>query len=381
MPEPLDLVRVNVPARIAQLDFSISLPRDWNVIELPEEEVDFSAPEKFFPLMIAATPWAAVMMSAAARPGFEDGTLQDWSLFLLNSQGIRPTAFMPSTIGNVQGLVGTGQQEQEGTLLEFRFAFFEDGGRLVYLGLLAPEAISTSMEPVWKAALDGFILETVQGQTVPIGPGMGISPPPRPPEPIAEPAAVPPAPQFTDEDMGFYAKADNPATLDPEHPFNTSLRDQGIGFVPNVLELDAEAKTARLGAGAIQALIRVAFGWFVIDDGRRTMVLDPDEKIQINLSVIPKDGRTIDQILDAIQSEAEQSYPEPEFIRFANDGISALAVRNIAVNDEAIEQIHMMVDWADDSAMLRARVTSDPPSMRFAVDYADRILKSISFES
>lgn len=163
MPEPLDLVRVNVPARIAQLDFSISLPRDWNVIELPEEEVDFSAPEKFFPLMIAATPWAAVMMSVAARPGFEDGSLQDWSLFLLNSQGIRPTAFMPSMIGNVQGLVGTGQQEQEGTLLEFRFAFFEDGGRLVYLGLLAPEAISASMEPVWKAALDGFVLETVQG--------------------------------------------------------------------------------------------------------------------------------------------------------------------------------------------------------------------------
>ena len=187
--------------------------------------------------------------------------------------------------------------------------------------------------------------------------------------------------QFTDEDMGFYAKADNPGTLDPEHPFNASLRDQGIGFVPNVLEMDAEAKTARLGAGAIQALIRVALGWYVIDDGRRTMVLDPDEKIQINLSVIPKDGRTIDQILDAIQSEAEQSYPEPEFIRFANDGISALAVRNITVNDEPIEQIHMMVDWADDSAMLRARVTSDPPSMRFAVDYADRILKSVSFES
>ncbi|MCX6611257.1 MAG: hypothetical protein NTW74_10455 [Acidobacteria bacterium] len=377
MSEPLDLVRVNVPARIAQLDFSISLPRDWNVIDLPEEEVDFSAPEKFFPLMIAATPWAAVMMSVAARPGFEDGSLQDWSLFLLNSQGIRPTAFMPSTIGNVQGLVGTGQQEQEGTLLEFRFAFFEDGGRLVYLGLLAPEAISASMEPVWKAAIDGFVLETVQGQNVPIGPGAGISPPP----PTETSPEAPPAKPFTDEDMGFYAKSDEATTLDPEHPVNARLRDQGVGFVPNIIELDAEAKTAKLGVAAIRALIQVALGWHVIDDGKRTMVLDPDGKIQINLSIIPKHGRSIDQILDEFQSEAEQSYPEPEFIRFANDGISALAVRNIAVNDEPIEQIHMMVDWADDSAMLRARVTSDPPSMRFAVDYADRILKSVSFES
>ncbi len=178
MPEPLDLVRVKVHARIAQLAFSISLPRDWNVIDLPEEEVDFSSLEKFFPLMIAATPWAAVMMSVAGRPGFKDGTLQDWSLFLLDSQGIRPTSFSPASIGNVQGLVGIGQQEQEGTLLEFRFAFFEDGGRLVYLGLLAPEAISTSMEPTWKAALDSFVLEIVRGQTVPLGPGMGISPHP-----------------------------------------------------------------------------------------------------------------------------------------------------------------------------------------------------------
>ena len=61
MPEPLDLVVVNIPARIANLAFSIALPRDWNVIDLPEEEVDFSSPEKFFPLMIAATPWAAVI--------------------------------------------------------------------------------------------------------------------------------------------------------------------------------------------------------------------------------------------------------------------------------------------------------------------------------
>ena len=361
MPEPLDLVRVNVPARIAQLDFSISLPRDWNVIELPDEEVDFSAPEKFFPLMIAATPWAAVMMSIAARPGFENGTVQDWSLYLLDSQGIRPTSFSPASIGNVQGLTGIGRQEQDGTLLEFRFAFFEDGGRLVYVGLLAPEAISSAMESVWQAALDSFVLDKLQGQTVAIGPG--------------------PAKEFTDEDLGFYAKSDDATTLDPEHPVNSRLRDQGVGFVPNVIEVDTAAKTAKLGAAAVQALIQVALGWHVIDDGKRTMVLDPDGKIQINLSIIPKHGRSIDQILDEFQSEAEQSYPEPEFIRFANDGISALAVRNIAVNDEPIEQIHMMVDWADDSAMLRARVTSDPPSMRFAVDYADRILKSVSFES
>ena len=78
--------------------------------------------------------------------------------------------------------MGIGQQEQEGTLLEFRFAFFEDGGRLVYVGLLAPEAISSAMESIWKAALESFILENVQGQTVPLD--------------------TLPAKKFTDEDMG-----------------------------------------------------------------------------------------------------------------------------------------------------------------------------------
>lgn len=78
------------------------------------------------------------------------------------------TSFNPAPIGNLQGLTGIGRQEQDGIRLEFRFAFLEDGGRLVYLGLLAPEAIGSTMEPIWKSALDSFILDYLQGQTVAI---------------------------------------------------------------------------------------------------------------------------------------------------------------------------------------------------------------------
>ena len=152
-----------------------------------------------------------------------------------------------------------------------------------------------------------------------------------------------------------------------------------MGFVPNLLETDQEAKTAKLGAGAIRAIIRVAFGWHVIDDGRRTMVLDPDGKIQINLGVIRKEGRSIDQILDEIQEEAAQSYSSPEFLRLQDGGIWGLAIRNIVVNDEPVEQVHMLTEWANDSAVLRARVTADPQSIRFAANYADLILKSANY--
>ncbi|MEO8027967.1 MAG: hypothetical protein ABI823_15890 [Bryobacteraceae bacterium] len=399
MAESLDVVVLEIPARIADLAFRISIPRDWNSMELPAEEVDFSSPGNFFPLLLAAAPWAAVALTVAARPGFEDGTLQDWSLFLLDSEGIRPTEFGPAVIGNVQGLAGVGRQQQDDTWLEVRFAFFEDGGRLVHFGLLAPEAISGSLEGVWTTALEGFVLAGPQGQTVPLGPGMGISPAPvveaDPPPPasaietntaasVAEPppapeSATPEAAELSESDMGHYAKSDDLSTLDPENPINARLRDQGVGFVPNVLGSDAVTRTVTLGAGAIQARIQVAFGWFVIDDGRRTMVLDADGKIQINCSVIAKEGRGVDQILDEIQEEAERSYPNPEFLRLEDRGIWGLAVRNIELSGEAIEQLHMLTPWARDSALIRARVTADPASMRFAANYAALILKSADY--
>ena len=405
MTDSSEVVFIDVPARIADLAFRIAAPRDWISHPMPEEDVDFSVPTAFVPLVLVAAPWAAVVLTVAVRPAFEDGTVQDWSLFLLDSQGIRPTAIMPATIGNVHGLAGVGRQQQDDTWMEIRFAFFEDGGRFVYLGLFAPETISAPLESTWQTVLRDFVLARPQGQTVPVGPGMGIMPSAASEAPTAAEeaaagslaeessasASIPRAPgksedessaepaSFTREDFGFFAKADTADTLDPEHPTNAGLREQGIGFSPNILATDTRAKVATIGAGAIRAVIRVALGWFVNDDGRRTLLLDPDDKIQISLQLLQTEGRTAEQVLDACQHDAEQSYESPEFVRFASDGISMLAVRNIAVNDEPVEQLHMLTAWAHPSAMLRARVTADPASTPFAADYAALILKSADY--
>lgn len=356
--EPSDFAVLAVPARIANLGFRIALPRDWNPADLPPEEVDFGAPSSFYPLLVATAPGMPVVLTVAARPGFEDGTLQDWSLFLLDSQGIRPTEFGPAAIGELRGLAGVGRQQQDETWLEVRFAFLEDGGRLVHLGLLAPEGIGPAMEPVWQTALRNFALESPQGQNTPVGPGEGVMP-----------AA------FADSDMGFYAKADDGGTLDPEHPLNARLRDQGVGLVPRVLETDVAARTAMLGAGAIDSRIQVALGWHVIDDGRRTLLLDPDGKIQISLNLVRPEGRGDDEILDEIEAELTASYPGVETIRLRDGETWGLAARGMVVDGEAVEQVHMLTA-AEGEALLRARVTADPASMAFAANYAGLILQS-----
>ncbi len=55
-----DTVLLDIPARIADLAFRIGIPNDWVSHELPAEEVDFSSPGTFFPLLVATAPWAAV---------------------------------------------------------------------------------------------------------------------------------------------------------------------------------------------------------------------------------------------------------------------------------------------------------------------------------
>jgi len=388
MAESTEFGVLTIPGRIADLACRVAAPRDWNVMELPGEDVDFSEPSAFFPLAVVVAPWAAVVLTVAARPAFEDGTLQDWSLFLLSSQEIRPTAFGPVAIGALLGLGGVGRQQQEGTWLEIRFAFFEDGGRLVQLGLMAPEAISAPLETIWQTALGSFELERPQGQNTLLGAGMGVmqeavAAPAQelaePEEEEATPEAEPEPQRFAESEFGHYAKSGDLATLDPEHPTNARLRKQGGGFAPNVIEADLEGRKARVGAGAIGAVIEVALGWFVIDDGKRTLMLDPEGKIQISLEVIPTEGRDVDAILDAVEAEARASYREPEIFRMEDRGFWTLTVREIVVDEEPVEQVHLLSPWVRGAGMVRARVTADLDGIRWAENYARLILKSAEF--
>jgi len=161
--------RTFVPSRIADLGFHIAAPADWQVPELPLEEVDFNDPTIFVPLMIAVAPYAAIALTVCARPAYENGSVTDWAQYLLGINRIAESDIQPRAIGALQAITARGRHEQDGTALETRFAFIEDGGRLLNLSLLAPAILSPSLDAIWNTALDSFELESPKGQLTIVG--------------------------------------------------------------------------------------------------------------------------------------------------------------------------------------------------------------------
>ncbi len=354
------------PGRIAELDFSVELPADWIVHELPAEAADFDNPAVLQPLALVTAPHAALVFAFAARPAYGDGTLRDWARYLLEQNGLQPSAIGAHEVAGVPAQVGEATQESDLGPLLVRFAFLEDGGRLVNITLTAPEMLAGAVQQAWFGALESFALAKPHGASP-----TAAAPGTRREE--AEPvAATPPGAGFA-----AHALADTPATLDPEHPLNASLRDRGVGLVPRLVATDPAARQATVAAGAIEALIDLPFGWHVIDDGKRTLLLDPGGAVQVNLDLIPLRGRDPAGLLDAIEAEARGSYPAPEFMRLEQDGITALGVRNIADGGTAIEQYHLLVPGLTAGFMLRARVTATPERSAAAVNLAELILRSV----
>lgn len=352
------------PDRIAELDFSVALPADWIVHELPAEAADFDNPTVLQPLALVTAPHAALIFAFAARPAYGDGTLLDWARYLLEQNKLTPSAIGAHEVAGVPAQVGEATQESELGPLLVRFAFLEDGGRLVNITLTAPEMLAGAVQQAWFAALESFALAKPRGATPPAS------------APATPPAETAPAAAPTGEGFAAHALADTAETLDPEHPVNANLRDRGIGLVPRVLATDTAARQATVAAGAIQALLDLPFGWHVIDDGKRTLLLDPGGAMQISLSLMALEGRDATGLLDAIEAEARESYPAPEFMRLEQDGITALGVRNIADGGTAIEQYHMLVPGLAEGFMLRARVTATPERSTQAVNLAELILRS-----
>jgi hypothetical protein len=150
-------------ARIAHLGFTAQLPADWIAHELPQEDVDFTNPTFLVPLAIVTAPHAAIVFAFAARPAYDDGTLNDWATYLLNHNQLKPRAVGMDQVAGVPAVIGEATQESDLGPMVIRFAFFEDGGRLVNLMFTAPELLADSVRDAWFAMLQSFTLETPKG--------------------------------------------------------------------------------------------------------------------------------------------------------------------------------------------------------------------------
>ena len=151
------------PTRVAELGFSTQLPTDWISHDLPPEDVDFSNPTTFLPLAIVTAPHAAMVFAFAARPAYDDGTLHDWAQYHLNHNQLQPRAIGSETIAGAAGIAGEAVQGSDLGPMVVRFAFLEDGDRLLNLTLTAPELLADTVRDAWFAMLQSFTLETPRG--------------------------------------------------------------------------------------------------------------------------------------------------------------------------------------------------------------------------
>lgn len=412
MSSSLKLASRSFPSRVADLGFAVDLPADWIAHELPNEATDFSDPTAFHPLAVVTAPHAALIVACVARPAYEDGTLHDWAWYLLNHDQQQPRAVGRGVVAGAPAVVGESTKASDMGPMVVRFAFFEDGGRLVNITFAAPELLADAVREVWSALVSSFRLESPRGSRFPLETDADQSAARSPADASVDPTAsaagaadanpsadaaeqaapAATAPTGTAVEMTVpagisprkcrfsdFALADDTASLDPEHRINANLRDRGIGLVPNILATSPEARRVSLGAGAIEARMDLPFGWHVIDDGRRTLVLDPRGKVQINLEIIPRDDRDDDVILDAIKSDARDAYPAPHFERRTDGALRTLSVRNIADGNDPIEQHHILRQHGRAHWVVRARVTATPETSTDAWILGTLIQESLQF--
>jgi hypothetical protein len=254
---------------------------------------------------------------------------------------------------------------------------------LINVSIMAPDAIWPSVEPTLRVALTSFRLAEPRGTSTPLTRAEA--------EKIGRKAAATAAKKVEATRATVSASkskakptppaelalADDAGTLDPEHPMNVRLRENGAGLTPRVLETNPEDKYAVIGAGAVEATFQLPFGWHAMDDGKRTLVFDADGKIQINLN-LRRDNGDHRAMLSRIMAEAKQEQPQidPFLVDFAPD-MPGLVLRNYRDGDDVLVQAFIVKQVRDDGLAHVARVTAAQPDMSRAMNLAEIILRSL----
>ena len=372
----------------AGLDFRVERPAEWLVVPLPEQTNDFTDPLHNEPLAVLMAPFAAVVFAVAARPAFDDGTVAQWLEWVSRQRGLDPGTIEQQQLGPHAGVACWGVQVEDGVVMRARMAALEDGGRLVFVSCMAPEAFWTSVAPTFAHMLGTFTLATPRGARAALAPAdaplaaptlapgsaAASTAAPRGPLPLPDAGEVLPAAATA----AAVALAGDQATFEPEHELNVRMRDAGAGLVPNVLDYHEQERWATLAPAALRATLRVPFGWHVIDDGRRTLVFDAGGHTQVSLQLLARAGRSDDEILAAKVPELQREWPAMRHVRTAVDGLQCLLVRDASVGGEPIEQAYLL-RGAPDDLVLQARVTAAPSHFAAASDLAEVLLRDLQF--
>jgi hypothetical protein len=384
-------VQVSPPGR-EWLSFSIFVPSDWQQLPPSQEPVDLNQPAALLSLFGAMMPGAAIVLAVGARPAFSDGTVMDWARFLAGANGLDVQTCETLSLRNHHAVrVDCIQNNPDLGRCRIWGVFVEDGQRLYNITAMAPEQLFGSVLHLFAQMLMSFEITDKKRPTA------TLSGEPEPvPEPITHPKPDVEIPKMVDDgpwpstnphplpatserptQASDVALSDDASSFDPAHPMNAQLRDKGVGFVPNILTISHGEKFAIVAAGAIMHQFQVPFGWHVIDDGRRTLIFDAGGRMQINLSLRGAQPGQEQEVLEDILIEIREASPNIEHMMITLGGWKTLALRNVIVDGEPLQQAYIATPVHIEDLLLITRVTANDQNITLALNAAEVILRSL----
>lgn len=156
--------------RLADLDFTMKTPVGFVEAKLPAEVHDFDQPHVCAPLLVLSSPVALALITVAGRPGYENGTVRDWLVYLCQHNGIRLLSIGPAYVGglhkNHPAIIATALQQQNDTELVMSLVAMEDGGRFLTAHALCPRELEPSYMGTMEACIHSIELLRHKGPTV-----------------------------------------------------------------------------------------------------------------------------------------------------------------------------------------------------------------------
>lgn len=165
------LSRHTFPARLAELEFTMLVPDGFVIPEVPAQDVNFDDTTQSAALAICSSQIALALVTVAARPAYEDGTVLQWLRYLAGHYGI-DLQHVQVHEGDGDGapprVTAFGTQVQDGQRLNLMLVAFEDDNRFVTAHAMCPTELWPSFGDVLSKAVESIRLTQPRGGKHPL---------------------------------------------------------------------------------------------------------------------------------------------------------------------------------------------------------------------
>jgi len=171
---------------------------------------------------------------------------------------------------------------------------------------------------------------------------------------------------------------DNAKALDPEEPINKRFREAGAGLVPNILAQDEQRVV--IGLGSLEAAVPVPNGWHVVDDGRRALIFDAGNNVQVSLNLLEIAGRSPADIFNESLDDLRKESPDLQHREFEVGGFQAMQVRNVIIDGTTLQQAYLLRQHPQKEHLaMKIRVTATEDNLSRAMDMVGTMMEGIQF--